>query len=160
MRCRFALLVTFGLLCSLGVPARADAGATLEDCAQTTSADVDDGRSGAEPRSVEVVVPCAMVDSGVWGADCHDAAFYVVNQQGTLLCRIDVALLTTTAPASSIEQAPPTESTQPSSAPGPLAVVTVELPLLPQRVDSVPRAVGPIGLGAGIDVDASRLRPS
>jgi hypothetical protein len=160
MRCRFALLVTFGLLCSLGVPARADAGATLEDCAQTTSAEVGDARSMAEPRSVEVVVPCAMVDSGVLGADCHDAAFYVVNQQGTLLCRIDVALLSTTAPASSVEHAPPNHSTQPSSAPGPAVIITVELPLLPQRVDSVPRAVGPVGLGAGVDVDASRLRPS
>jgi hypothetical protein len=160
MRFRCASLVTVGLLCSLGLPARADAEATLEDCAQTTSAEVGDGRSVAEPRSVEVVVPCAMVDSGVLGADCHDAAFYVVNQQGTLLCRIDVALLTTTAPASAIEQAPPTESTQPSSAPGPVVVVTVELPLLPQRVDSLPLAVGPVGLGAGIDVDSSRLRPS
>ena len=64
------------------------------------------------------------------------------------------------APASSIEHAPPTESTQPSSALGPVVVVTVELPLLPQRVDSLPRAVGPFGLGAGIDVDSSRLRPS
>jgi hypothetical protein len=160
MRFRFDLLVTFGLLCSLGLPARADAGASLEDCSQTTSADVGDARSMAEPHSVEVVVPCAMVDSGVLGADCHDAAFYVVNQQGTLLCRIDVALLSTTAPASSIEHAPPTESTQPSSALGPAVIVTVELPLLPQRVDAVPRTVGPVGLGAGIDVGASRLRPS
>jgi hypothetical protein len=101
-----------------------------------------------------------MVDSGALGADCHDAAFYVVNQQGTLLCRIDVALLTTTGPSSAIEHAPPNHSTQPSSALGPAVVVTVELPLLPQRVDSLPLAVGPVGLGAGIDVDSSRLRPS
>jgi hypothetical protein len=36
------------------------------------------------------VLPCAMVESGLLGPACGDAAFYVVTQAGVLLCSVDV----------------------------------------------------------------------
>jgi len=149
---RFALPVVVGLLmCSLPVAARADDGG-VEDCDQSTV---------IEPDTVEVVVPCGLVDSGALGPDCHDAAFYVVNHQGTLLCRVDVAVLGANVPTSSIDDGPPADAPSPSSVMAPAAVtVAIDLQVLPARVDDVARAVGPPGLGGGIDVDGTRPRPS
>ena len=144
------------LVCSVSRGARADGGAlapdgVVEDCDQSTI---------GEPDTVEVVVPCGLVDSGALGPDCRDAAFYVVNHQGTLLCRVDVAVLGVNTHSSSVSDGPPAHAPQPSSALAPAIAVTVDLQVLPPRIDDVAPAVGPQGIGAGVDIDTSRPRPS
>jgi hypothetical protein len=78
------------LLAVFVVAALAAAGAArADDCDDVTPADglrrVD---AAAGMHAVEVVVPCALIDSGALGVDCADA-FYVVNPQGTVLCRVE-----------------------------------------------------------------------
>ena len=47
--------------------------------------------SHEQPREAALpIVPCAMVESGVLGAACADATFYVVTDAGVLLCTVDV----------------------------------------------------------------------
>lgn len=143
------------LVCSVAMGARADSGDVehdgVEDCDQSTV---------IEPDTVEVVVPCGLVDSGALGPDCRDAAFYVVNHQGTLLCRVDVSVLGVNTHSSSVSDGPPAHAPQPSSALAPAIAVTIDLQVLPARIDDVAHAVGPHGIGAGIDIDTSRPRPS
>ena len=56
---------------------------------------------------VEVIVPCAVAESGAFGADCQDTPFYVVNNHGTLLCRMDITAFAIGAPVSVVDDAPP-----------------------------------------------------
>ncbi len=67
-----------------------------EDCADVTS--VEGTVAAREPpasrasfleNDTEVVVPCALIDSGAFGMDCVDA-FYVLNPQGVTLCRVSL----------------------------------------------------------------------
>lgn len=77
----------------------------------------------------EVVVPCAMAENGTLGPACQDAPFYVVNQNGTLLCRVDFAVFANDAPVRAVDPAP--------AAPGPagsFAVAVAVVPVLPALV--------------------------
>lgn len=157
-----------GLLCGLlsfAVPGNAESRAS-DDCAdQMTRADVnadtDDAPNAGEPRVVEVVVPCTMVESGVLGADCHDAAFYVVNTQGTLLCRLDVAVLVTAMTSDTLEDGPPAAPTSQSAALIAAATVEVTLPRVPPpAIVDITAATGPPWLGGGRDVVGFSPRPS
>jgi len=68
----------------------ASGGARADDCDDVTPVDA---ARRFEPAMVagEVVVPCAMVDSGAFGANCADA-FYVLTPQGIALCRLDTLI--------------------------------------------------------------------
>jgi hypothetical protein len=135
-----------------------------DDCDEMTRVvDVDgDGDGVASPDVVEVVVPCAMVESGALGPDCHDAAFYVVNTQGTLLCRVDVAVLTVSQQSDTLEDGPPaTPHASGGHALPPAAFVDVTLPRVPPpAVHDLAAAVGPPGLDDGRDVIGFSPRPS
>jgi hypothetical protein len=103
-----------------------------------------------------------MVESGALGPDCHDAAFYVVNTQGTLLCRVDVAMLGTSTSTDTLEDGPPAT---PYASGGhvlpPAAVVDVTLPRVPPAAcHDVDAAMGPPGLDGGRDVAGFSPRPS
>jgi hypothetical protein len=53
------------------------------------------------------VVPCAMIESGLLGPACEDAAFYVVTQAGVLLCSVDLDTLAVQQSATPVvERAP------------------------------------------------------
>jgi hypothetical protein len=63
--------------------------ARADDCDDITPVDPAHRVDAVPPLlAVDVVVPCAVLDNGLLGADCADA-FYVVNHQGTVLCRVD-----------------------------------------------------------------------
>jgi hypothetical protein len=174
-RCYTGLAVSFGLrapsllclLCGLLVSlwsTTATATADRDDCDEMTRAvDVDDGgRDVVGPELVEVVVPCAMIESGALGPDCHDAAFYVVNPQGTLLCRVDVAVLAVSHQTDTLEDGPPaTPYASGGHALPPAAAVDVILPRVPPAsCHDVDAAVGPPGLDHGRDVAGFSPRPS
>lgn len=138
-------------------------GADRDDCDEMTRVVENDDDAGfATPDLVEVIVPCAMVESGALGPDCHDAAFYVVNPQGTLLCRVDVAVLTVSHPSDALEDGPPaTPYASGGHALPPAAVVDVALPgVPPPAVHDLAVAVGPPGLDDGRDVTGFSPRPS
>jgi hypothetical protein len=61
-------------VCAVGVP--------------EPSADADDDTPDPEPPAT--VVPCGMAESGLLGPGCVDASFYVVSNQGVLLCRMSL----------------------------------------------------------------------
>lgn len=155
---RFAISIVFATLVATmlcATSASADAGVKSDDCPdQMTFAD-----DGA-PLLTEVVVPCAMVDSGLLGADCHDAAFYVVNQTGTLLCRLDVMVLGLSTATSTIE------GSQPASASVHVGVFVaaiasvVDIHFAPAGSIDLPRAVGPTLLGPADDHVSFSPRPS
>ena len=94
-----------------------DKSSALDDCDQYQPSDMSVPAEAVDvvdvvdvvveaPQVAEVVVPCAMVESGVLGPACQDAAFYVVNQHGTLLCRVDLAVFTQGGALPIVEQAP------------------------------------------------------
>jgi len=168
LRAPSLLCLLCGLLVSLWsttATATTTPGSDRDDCDEMTRVvDVDDaGRDAVPgPELVEVVVPCAMVDSGALGPDCHDAAFYVVNPQGTLLCRVDVAVLGASTSTDTLEDGPPAT---PYASSGhvlpPAAVVDVTLPRVPPPAcHDVDAAVGPPGLDDGRDVAGFSPRPS
>jgi len=94
----------------------------LRDCDDMTLAaedvkDVKDVKDVVVDRGAEVdtdagfiasefVVPCAMAENGTLGPACQDAPFYVVNQNGTLLCRVDFAAFGNAAPVRAVDPAP------------------------------------------------------
>jgi len=91
----------------------------LRDCDDMTLAaeDVKDVKDVVVDRGAEVdtdagfiasefVVPCAMAENGTLGPACQDAPFYVVNQNGTLLCRVDVAVFANAAAVRAVDPAP------------------------------------------------------
>ena len=138
--------------------ARADNRADLkgDDCPdQMTFAD-----DVVAPLLTEVVVPCAMVDSGLLGADCHDAAFYVVNQAGTLLCRLDVMVLGASTSTSTIDDSQPAAAPFHVSVVAPAMVSYVDLRIAPAGSVDLPRAVGPTLLGPADDYVSFSPRPS
>jgi len=146
-----------------GATARAERnGSKGDDCFdQMSRVDVDprDGLS-AEPTIIELIVPCAVVDSGVLGPDCAAADFYVVNGSGTLLCRVDLAVLAHAPKSSTIEDAPPAAaSTTPYAAP-PATSQALAFALHPPLITDVMGAAGVAGLDEGIDLVAFRPRPS
>lgn len=155
LRAPSLLCLLCGLLLSLWSTTAA-AATGLDDCDDMTR--VDD----AVPGLVEVVVPCAMVESGALGPDCHDAAFYVVNPQGTLLCRVDVAVLAVSHQSDTLEDGPPaTPYASGGHALPPAAVVDVTLPRVPPAsCHDVDAAVGPPGLDGGRDAAGFSPRPS
>jgi hypothetical protein len=55
----------------------------------------------AAPAPVEVVVPCAVVDDGALGADCPEV--WIVNHQGTPLCRVDLLAFAATSSGPVVE---------------------------------------------------------
>jgi hypothetical protein len=83
-----ALFLIASLALLTGSSARAD------DCDDVTPVDGERRQNApataapatAAPIPVEVVVPCAVVDDGGLGADCPEV--WVMNDQGTLLCRV------------------------------------------------------------------------
>ncbi|HEY1099302.1 MAG TPA: hypothetical protein VGF99_10245 [Myxococcota bacterium] len=113
------------------------------------------------PVVAEVIVPCAMVDSGMLGSDCHDAAFYVVNQAGTLLCRLDTMVLSANVASSSIDDGQPgSASVHVATAHAGIAtVVDLTLPDIAGFID-LPRAVGPLLIGPADDHASFSPRPS
>jgi len=162
---RFAISIVFAafaatMLCATAARAegRGDLKADLkgDDCPdQMTFAD--DG----VPLLTEVVVPCAMVDSGLLGADCHDAAFYVVNQTGTLLCRLDVMMLGVSTTTSTIDDSQPAAvSFHAGAFAHAVAADVVEFRLAPAGSIDLPRAVGPSLLGPADDHVSFSPRPS
>jgi len=74
----------------VAVVVTASGGARADDCDDVTPIDgahrVD---NSVGLHAVDTIVPCALVDSGVVGPECADA-FYVVNHQGTVLCRVEL----------------------------------------------------------------------
>ena len=152
-----------GLLVSLwSTPATATL-VDRDDCDEMTRI-LDDAERDAVvgPELVEVVVPCAMIESGALGPDCHDAAFYVVNTQGTLLCRVDIAVLGASTSTDTLEDGPPaTPYASGGHALPPAAVVDVTLPRVPPpSCHDVDAAVGPPGLDDGRDAAGFSPRPS
>jgi hypothetical protein len=139
--------------------------AAHDDCDEMTLAserdrvDDDDGDGGGDaagPSFVhsDVVVPCALIDSGALGPDCHDAAVYVVTTHGTTLCRIDIATLASSRSTDTIDDGPPASSTTHGGhvlSPG--TSVETSSPRIPRPgVFDVPAARGPLGPDRGRDV--------
>jgi hypothetical protein len=61
--------------------------AHADDCDEVTPIE---GQFRTAPLvNVDVIVPCALIDEGLLGADCADA-FYVMSPQGIALCRVDL----------------------------------------------------------------------
>lgn len=121
------LLALFVALAVAG-SARADAAkdakdASIDECDMSVEADAD---ADAADKN-DVVVPCAMADSGVLGDGCADAAFYVVNQHGTLLCRVELTLFTNASSAPAVDTAPAAPVAGPS-----VSIVAAVVPLLPE----------------------------
>ncbi len=151
-----------GLFCPQLLARVVDAASTDDGCPDemTLMAD-DDGDDVGVVEAVEVIVPCAVVESGALGAACHDAAFYVVNQTGTLLCRVDVAVLASSARSTSIETAAPAA---PSSSSAALALAlpttSIRFQLPRQAITELAPARGPKRLGPGLDLTSFAPRPS
>ena len=137
--------------------------AAHDDCDEMTLAserdrvdDDDDDDDAAGPSFVhsDVVVPCALIDSGALGPDCHDAAVYVVTTHGTTLCRIDIATLASSRSTDTIDDGPPASSTTHGGhvlSPG--TSVETSSPRIPRPgVFDVHAARGPLGLDRGRDV--------
>lgn len=165
LRAPSLLCLLCGLLVSLWSTMATATTIDRDDCDEMTRVvDVDAVERDAVvgPEFVEVVVPCAMIESGALGPDCHDAAFYVVNPQGTLLCRVDVAVLGASTATDTLEDGPPaTPYASGGHALPPAAVVDVTLPRVPPpSCDDVDAAVGPPGLDHGRDVAGFSPRPS
>lgn len=118
------------------------------------------GLAAVDATVHEVVVPCALVESGALGPDCQDANFYVVNQTGTLLCRVDVAVFHVAAAAPVVEQAPAAPAAG-GAAVACAAVVDVDL-LVPPPPGYFERAIVALqpGLAASDAHVSGRPRPS
>jgi hypothetical protein len=118
--------------------------------------------SGPTFVNADVVVPCAMIDSGALGPDCHDAAFYVVTTHGTPLCRIDLQTVASARSTDTIDDGPPASSTSPhGSALSPGTSVDTRSWRIPRSgVVELPAARGPRGLDGGRDVSGFVPRPS
>ena len=116
------------LVAALAAPVTAWAGSAAKDevdVCDEQSVDAGLNDDVFAPVVAEVVVPCSMAENGTLGPACQDAAFYVVNQRGTLLCRVELATFTNAAPTPMLEQSP----ASPSSSPG-FATVAAIVPTL------------------------------
>jgi hypothetical protein len=121
---RAVLLLLLGVLTSSA--ARADDCDDITPVQAPLAASADRGEAAVlEPT--EVVVPCAVVDDGFAGADCADA-FYVVNHQGTLLCRVEVLAFAASSALPCVEGGDP--ATSPPTSPVVHAVVPTMAPSL------------------------------
>jgi hypothetical protein len=161
MAFRFLALLAFATS-MVALPAIAN---DLDDCDQNPrdmsvpqEADIADEVEALAPS--DVVVPCAMVESGVLGPACQDAAFYVVNQHGTLLCRVELAVFTQAGSLPIVEQAPAAPAAQQGS-----SVVVAVVPLLPPSLPAasvieLERQKPPALLQAADAHVSDRLRPS
>lgn len=108
----------------------------------------------------EVVVPCAMAENGTLGPACQDAPFYVVNQNGTLLCRVDFAVFANAAPVRAVDPAP----AAPAQGAG-VAFAAALVPVLPGLVPAagfreVLRSLDTDGLTAADAHTSFQPRPS
>jgi hypothetical protein len=148
---QLALLTT--CLCALW-SSRAHADTHDTDCPQSR---IDDA---FEPQVAEVVVPCGLVESGALGPNCHDAAFYVVNSTGTLLCRLDVMVLSWSASSNTIDDRAPAAAPHPVGSIQPALASVCELHLPAIAVVDLPRACGPPLLLAADDHVHDDPRPS
>lgn len=97
----------------------------LDDC-DDMSVEANDDDDAPDLSDREVVVPCAMAESGALGPACTDAAFYVVNQHGTLLCRVELTMFTNATTTPIVEQAPAAPAGGPH-----FSVVAALVPTLP-----------------------------
>ncbi len=158
MTIRFALSIVVAtcvatMLCANTAHAAADF--KSDDCPdQMTFAD------DAVPLLTEVVVPCAVVDSGLLGADCHDAAFYVVNQTGTLLCRLDIMALGLSTASSSIDDGQPASASMHIGHLAAAVASVVEFHFAPAGSVDLPRVLGLNLLGPADDHVSFSPRPS
>jgi hypothetical protein len=125
-----------------------------DDCPQSR---IDDA---FEPQLAEVVVPCGLVESGALGPDCHDAAFYVVNSMGTLLCRLDVTVLSSSSSSNTIDDREPAAAPHPVGSPQPALPSVFELQWPAVAVVDVLRACGPASLFPADDHVHDDPRPS
>ena len=109
--------------------AREGANKDVDDCDDmSVEADADKVEADEDHEDhADVVVPCAMADSGVLGDGCADAAFYVVNQHGTLLCRVELTVFTNATSAPAVDTAPAAPVAGPS-----VSIVAAVVPLLPE----------------------------
>lgn len=146
------LLLLTTCLCTLW-SGRAYADNHDTDCPQSR---IDD----FEPQLAEVVVPCGLVESGALGPDCHDAAFYVVNSMGTLLCRLDVMVLQSSASSNTIDDREPSAAPHPvgGAQPALASVFALQLPAI--AIVDVLRACGPPSLFPADDHVHDDPRPS
>ncbi len=115
---------------------------------------------GVVPALAEIVVPCAMVDSGVLGADCHDAAFYVVNQTGTLLCRLEIMVLGFSTSSASLDDSQPASATIHIGAVAAAVASVVDIGIGPPGITDLPRAAGAVLIGPADDHVSFSPRPS
>jgi hypothetical protein len=160
------VVVMLALFASQSSSAHVDAKDAKDGCDDMSvidAVDVDPAAAGlaAVDASVhEVVIPCALVESGALGPDCQDANFYVVNQTGTLLCRVDVAVFNVAAAAPVVEQAPAAPAAG-GAAVACAAVVDVNL-LVPPPPGYFERAIVVLqpGLSASDAHVSGRPRPS
>ncbi len=123
-------------------------------------ADVDIAAELEALQPADVVVPCAMAESGLLGPACQDATFYVVNQHGTLLCRLELAVFTQSASSPLVERAPASTTTNHGS-----SVVVALVPLLPPSLPAGSvRELAPLRPGALLQAADAHLsdrpRPS
>jgi hypothetical protein len=110
----------------------ASAAARADDCDDMSP--IEGARRAEAPaplHAVEVVVPCAVADSGVVGPECPDA-FYVVNHQGTVLCRVDLL-------AFAVDEGRP--SVQPDESPAAAGTAFAAVALVPPAVPLPPPPV-------------------
>ena len=120
------VVLLVALAASGGARAEANKDAGVDDC-DDISLEVGVEAEVEAADDKDVVVPCAMADSGALGDGCADAAFYVVNQHGTLLCRVELAVFTNASSAPAVDTAPAAPVAGPS-----VSVVAAVVPLLPE----------------------------
>lgn len=155
------------LVAALTAPVTAWAGAPSKDgkdevdvCDEQSVVDEGSNEEFAAPVVAEVVVPCAMAENGTLGPACQDAAFYVVNQRGTLLCRVELATFTNAAPTPMLEQSPASPSSSPGFATVAAVVPTVQVLAPPAQVTFLP-SPGSVELLRAADAHVhDRPRPS
>ena len=104
-----------------------------DDCDEMSVTNVVDVADFQSPQPTELVVPCAMVDSGVLGPACQDVAFYVVNQHGTLLCRAELWVFAQNSSVPAVEASLAAVLEAPTQA-GAVAVVPLLIPSVPVAV--------------------------
>lgn len=148
------LLAMFATCLCASWSSAAHADSQHDDCPQSR---IDDA---FEPQLAEVVVPCGLVESGALGPDCHDAAFYVVNATGTLLCRLDVMVLSSSTSSNTIDDRAPASAPHPVGSMQPALASVFELHLPAVAVVDVPRACGPPPLLPADDHVHDDPRPS
>ncbi len=79
-----AALAFFAIACTGALAAPAAASGVCEDARTPAPQRRDDA---------ELILPCAIAESGVLGPACQDAPMYVVTHGGVVLCQVDLAVV-------------------------------------------------------------------